>query len=149
MNPRERITLTAKPRLTPSATANMLVLRPTHPKWYLTHKQWIKQSTKRRARLLNLRMDLPDEERKETERGLALIDPEQISGRLFLQIKGFPATLHSTVKTLRKNSIFDNNTRDQKKRYLLECPCRKFRNRTSEIVIRQVSETKTSKNMSL
>jgi hypothetical protein len=63
MNPRERITLTAKPRLTPSATANMLVLRP-------------------------------DEERKETERGLALIDPEQISGRLFLQIKGFPATLN-------------------------------------------------------
>lgn len=40
---------------------------------------------------------LPDEELKETERGLGLIDPEQISGGLLLQIKGFPATLHSRI----------------------------------------------------
>lgn len=62
MKARERITLTAKARLTPSATANTLVLRP-------------------------------EEELKETEKGLGLIDPEQISGGLLLQINGFPAIL--------------------------------------------------------
>lgn len=62
MKARERITLTAKPRLTPSATANTLVLRP-------------------------------EEELKETERGPGLIDPEQLSGGLLLQINGFPAIL--------------------------------------------------------
>ena len=41
---------------------------------------------------------LPDEELRETDRGLGVIEPEQISGGLFLQIKGFPATLHSTNK---------------------------------------------------
>lgn len=38
---------------------------------------------------------LPEEELKETEKGLGLIDPEQISGGLLLQINGFPAILHS------------------------------------------------------
>lgn len=36
---------------------------------------------------------LPEEELKETEKGLGLIDPEQISGGLLLQINGFPAIL--------------------------------------------------------
>lgn len=53
---------------------------------------------------------LPDEELKETERGLGLIDPEQISGGLFLQIKGFPATLHSTTEQ-KQDLVLTKNTR--------------------------------------
>lgn len=96
---RARIVKTTKPRLKPSDSANLLDLRPTPSQVNqngLSNERIIQEKDNSKTKIL------PDEELKETERGLGLIDPEQISGGLFLQIKGFPATLHSTTESRSK-----------------------------------------------
>lgn len=57
----------------------------------MKQKKWLKKNQKREVK----KILLPEEELKETERGPGLIDPEQLSGGLLLQINGFPAILHS------------------------------------------------------